>query len=270
MKSNVAIIIPIYKNSLTHYESISLKQISTVLADYPIIFCASAGLTPNYLPDDNYQSLLFFKEWDGQSVASYSQLLLSEYFYQQFENYTHILIAQLDTFVFRNELEDWANLHFDYIGAPWIFEVSNFTPHRSWLPLFHRFPSLRKIRRYLGDEYMVGNGGFSLRKVKTFLHILNSFKREIAHYKNVCQSQFHCGASVTFNEDVFWSVYVPKIYRLFKIPKFRTALRFAFEVNPQYCYELNNNSLPFGCHAWDKHGTAFWRPIFKEKYGYDI
>ena len=117
---------------------------------------------------------------------------------------------------------------------------------------------------------MVGNGGLSLRKTQTFLDVLEKYGREVGNYLQKCQKNFEGNISEAYNEDVFWGIYSPKLYSSFKIPKFKTALKFAFEIDPQLCYMLNDNKLPFGCHAWDKHGTDFWRPIFKEKYGYTI
>jgi hypothetical protein len=48
---------------------------------------------------------------------------------------------------------------------------------------------------------------------------------------------------------------------LLKLPNWQQALKFGFEQHPQLCYELNNQQLPFGCHAWEKYDYEFW-----EKY----
>jgi hypothetical protein len=58
----------------------------------------------------------------------------------------------LDSLVFNSNLHYWCNLNYDFIGAPWI-----------------KGPDLPWLR-----EEGVGNGGFSLRKVKSFLNLLNS------------------------------------------------------------------------------------------------
>jgi hypothetical protein len=62
------------------------------------------------------------------------------------------------------------------------------------------------------------------------------------------------------NEDQFWSDQATKYYPAFRIASFETGLRFAFEVDPRRCYELNNQTLPFGCHAWHKYDRSFWEP----------
>jgi hypothetical protein len=71
-----------------------------------------------------------------------------------------------------------------------------------------------------------------------------------------------------FNEDIFWAIEVNRKRKILKIPAYRKALKFAIELAPAKSLKLNNNEIPFGCHAWDKH-LDFWRPIFKN-YGYDI
>jgi len=40
---------------------------------------------------------------------------------------------------------------------------------------------------------------------------------------------------------------------------------FSFEVGPKHCFEKNNQTLPFGCHAWAKYDREFWKPyLLKE------
>ena len=63
------------------------------------------------------------------------------------------------------------------------------------------------------------------------------------------------------NNDIFWSYHAVKYLPDFKIPDWRTALRFAFEAAPRHCFELNGKELPFGCHAWPKFDRGFWDPF---------
>ena len=42
------------------------------------------------------------------------------------------------------------------------------------------------------------------------------------------------------------------------------AIKFSFEVMPSYLYKLNNNVLPFGCHAFEKYESDFWKIIFNK------
>jgi hypothetical protein len=51
-----------------------------------------------------------------------------------------------------------------------------------------------------------------------------------------------------------------KYYPDFNVASVEEGLRFAFEVAPKECFELNNLTLPFGCHAWPKYDRDFWKP----------
>jgi hypothetical protein len=62
------------------------------------------------------------------------------------------------------------------------------------------------------------------------------------------------------NEDIFWGYEAKKYYPEFRIASVEASLRFAFEVAPRLCFELNNHTLPFGCHAWHKYDREFWEP----------
>ena len=55
------------------------------------------------------------------------------------------------------------------------------------------------------------------------------------------------------NEDYFWSDEAVHFYPEFKVASFEDGLRFAFEVAPRLCLELNGGKLPFGCHAWPRY-----------------
>ena len=39
------------------------------------------------------------------------------------------------------------------------------------------------------------------------------------------------------------------------------GLRFAFEVSPRTCLDLNGGKMPFGCHAWARYDRSFWEPF---------
>jgi hypothetical protein len=71
-----------------------------------------------------------------------------------------------------------------------------------------------------------------------------------------------------YNEDMFWSIEVNRKKKRLNIPSCKTGLAFSIENFPERAMRLNNNQLPFGCHAWDKH-LDFWRPVFKDM-GFDI
>lgn len=274
---NVVIVIPIYKKAINDYEKIALQQCFKILKDYNICFVTYLGLDISeyiVLYQKFGNSKLFIKTFNKsyfESINAYSKLLISKMFYQKFKQFEYMLIYQTDCFVFKNELNFWIDKGYDYIGAPWFDGFEN-----------------TENTKFAG----VGNGGFSLRKISSFIKVLNSFSY-ITKPKTLLQIfnfQFHILKfpkrlynlivnltikNNTFfllndysnNEDLFWSIIVKNNFNWFKIPMEHEASRFCFEVNPAYLFNLNNNNLPFGCHAWQKIDFQFWK-YHIEKEGY--
>lgn len=231
MRERVAVVIPYYHSELTKYEKISFQNCISVLGRYPIIL-----LIPQKIPKEKYPSktgLHFEIVSDSyfESVESYNQLMVSMEFYQLFNKYEYILIFQLDAFVFSDSLMKFCDMGYDYIGAPWINGV-----------------------KYLKNKdrgvYYVGNGGLSLRKVISFLRVLDN--ENIKH--------------INIHEDLFWAIHDSEEFQVAPVD---VALKFSIEKHVQKCFRLNSNKIPFGCHAWEKYDFEFWNPFFQDM-GYDI
>jgi Protein of unknown function (DUF5672) len=236
-----AVVIPVYKSEPDPYEITSLIQCLKVFPNHSIIF-----VFPEDLNLTSYKKLCHgydvqWKSFDIKyfaSIEGYNDLMLSRCFYEAFTNYSYILIHQLDAFTFRNELDYWCSLNYDYIGSPWI---------NTWKqPDVSRTNWLKHIQQKIQNaDGFVGNGGYSLRKVKSFIIALALLSKEAKGFP--------------YNEDMFFSYYVPRKFPFFSIPSFQLALKFSFETEPNLCFQLNNRQLPFGCHAWDKNYDSFWK-----------
>jgi hypothetical protein len=264
----VAVIIPFYRTTISGYESIALQQCAKVLGNHPIIAVKPESLT---LPVDAGQlplaDVVNFDDTYFESIAGYNRLMLSEKFYSRFSDYEYILIYQLDAFVFSDELLQWCNKGFDYIGAPWLRDIEHgdlFKATKSKLQYyFHTRYDVQKNGEPSPKQFenRVGNGGFSLRRVQKFLQVCQTRQADIQRY--LLQTGRH-----QYNEDAFWSIEVNRKKKTLNIPDYKTAVGFAFENSPQRALNLNQQVLPFGCHAWDRH-VQFWSPIF-EQHGYNL
>ena len=62
--------------------------------------------------------------------------------------------------------------------------------------------------------------------------------------------QWYLRPDGTKNEDHFSSDRATHYVPDFKVASVEVGLRFAFEVAPRFCYDMNHRQLPFGCHAW--------------------
>jgi len=266
------IIIPIYKNYLTDYEILSLKQCCKILNNYKIIFVTYKKIDCSIYNDIcnsfnvifNYE---YFNKYYFNNIIGYNSLLISKNFYLRFKEYKYILIYQLDAYVFRDELEYWCNKEYDFIGAP-------------WLKLDKSKPTV-----FFQEIYNIGNGGFSLRNTKNSLKKINyyinilsvirlffSFYFEISNnrFKNILNLLFFIflfipnkiiriiffkSKFLKFNEDFIWS---RLFYKDKNIPSPLEASQFSFELYPEYLFILNNNKLPFGCHSWYSYYNYFF------------
>lgn len=182
--------------------------------------------------------------------------MLSKEFYEQFSEYEYMLIHQADAYIFKPELAYWCSLGYDYIGAPWYRENKLKSDNmKRWKMKYIPFiysASKRIHKRYwlMIDE--VGNGGFSLRKISTFIDVLNNVpQKKLDQYLRI--------ESNTYNEDAFWSMDASKYVPSYKKPRFEEALRFSIEMAPSECYEILGRKLPFGCHAFNKFEPDFWK-----------
>ena len=265
--NKVAVIIPFYRDIITAYEKIALQQCELVLSGHSKIAIKPLGIS---LPEEarlvNFAGIENFEDDYFDGIAGYNRLMLSAEFYHRFLQYEYVLIYQMDAFVFKDELLYWCDQNFDYIGPPWIKK----TYHKNLLG--HAFKKIKQklYARFnfydnaVPNQYQfdnkVGNGGFSLRKVKKFYDLCLAMKPVIEFY--IAQN------TANYNEDVFWSIEVNREKRILNIADLETGLRFAFEVPPKKVSYYNKDNLPFGCHDWDKY-LDFWRPILSF-YGYKL
>lgn len=282
---NCVVIIPIYKNVPAREERASIRQTFRVLGSHKIVFVTHAGCQL-----DAYREAAqaehgtvhteFFDKGYFDSTAHYSDLCFSEDFYLRFRDYEYMLICQPDAWVFRDELDYWCGLGYDYIGAPIYFPYSE--------------------KRFTRIFYGVGNGGFSLRRIDHCLRIIRANQHRIflkpgilgkiywngfLYNENYGKSRlrrlkllplfvakvlgFH-NSIAQFRrkgceEDAILSFWAHNAWGLTcRVPDEREAARFSFEVHPEYLFHMTGGQLPFGCHAFGKWDyDNFWRKHIK-------
>ena len=171
-----------------------------------------------------------FDESFFESTKTYNLLMLSADFYKRFINYDFMLIYQLDAYVFKDELGYWCEQGYDFIGAPW-----------------NRYDFLRN-KIHLIEAGV--NGGFSLRKIPSFIKVLS----DEGNGKIILKDFISSGR----NEDGFFSIQAKMIDQTFKVAPYGVAMNFSFEYKPEKLYEMTGHKLPFGCHAWEKCNPQFW------------
>ncbi len=262
MKELVIILIIAHKAELSEFEKASLAQCYKILRKYKIKLVCPEGLDVSDYKEVNPQAEFEFIDPKWQATyAMFNRLKIEPFLYRKFRKYKFILFYELDAWVFRDELEEWCKKEYDYIGAPW----------------FKGFHRAGPDSEFVG----IGNGGFSLRRIKTYLRSSYRFSyilkpaflfREYKKAPSV-DKFFKLLADLTFrnntfflfndfkgNEDFFWMRIVARDFPGFRIPSVEEALRFAIETNPS-TFIKSDKDLPFGCHAFLKYEPSFW-----EKY----
>ncbi|WP_445736050.1 DUF5672 family protein [Mariniflexile sp.] len=254
-KKLVTIIIPIYKANLSKTEQMSLNQCMKVLGEFDIVFVQPEKLDSSSINFGGKIRTELFPDHYFENVYGYNSLMLSEDFYKRFLDFKYMLVYQLDAFVFKNELKEWCDKGYDYIGAPWIA-----SPNTIVKKILGVFDSKRKKERSK-IFFKVGNGGFSLRNIPKSYKIAQEMKSEIETNLKRDKNDFY------IMEDVFWCITVPKHYPDFSIPEYREALGFAMDRKPDLAFKLNKKILPFGCHGFDKPKVeGFWKDILISNY----
>lgn len=149
VEDDVLIVVPVYSSSPSAFELRSLRQLLGVSPGREVRLYTHLGcdVSPYRRAAAEVGRELGVELFDGAFFASardYNRLCLTRDFYERARPHTHILIHQLDAWLFRDELSRWTM--YDYVGAP----------------------------IYLGDALVgVGNGGLSLRRVEHCLRVLD-------------------------------------------------------------------------------------------------
>jgi hypothetical protein len=180
----------------------------------------------------------------------------------------------LDCLVFSSNLEEWCRKGWDYVGAPWLKNADE--PTEGFSAVGNGGLSLRNVRsalsvltskqlvedpkkraRQTGRLSFLDEGLKSAPRLKRMIGAVKNFLHRYGYHNNV-RWRVRQLAEMKTHEDVFWAFEAPKMMTHFHIPEPLEALDFSFEMAPRYCFNVNSGRLPFGCHAWSKYDREFW------------
>lgn len=236
----VAVLIPTQKEKLNLFEKAALKQVGKILGNYEIIFVLPDSVNAKFVNVIKNAKIERFGDENFVSVSAYSNLMLETEFYYRFIDYEYVLIYQLDAFVFKDCLDMYCNMNYDYIAAPLYSHL---------------------LDEVAGDV-VVCNGGFSLRRVSACIRILENLRNEILGEKYK--------TDILNAEDVFWAICGQRNDIEFSVPPIDVATRFSMEANFGDCMQsLKKGELPFGTHSWIDTNYHLWKPVI-EKFGYTL
>lgn len=254
-----AIVVIYYKEMDSEYDRISRRHLDKYLSNYDMFGVQPEGLSwtcPGL-------KIIRMADHHFESRYTYNKLLLNAQFYEQFSDYSHILIYQFDSLIFSDQLQYWCEQDYDYIGAGWYRPIIEAYTKNLW-PFAERG---------------AGNGGLSLRKVDTFISHLSKkhsifnaalksgmngklgLARDLVRYRShldVHNYQYHD----MLNEDVYFGLYANAFDSMFEVAPLEISNLFSFEYAPDFLLQATNGMLPFGCHAWYRFDDIkkFWSP----------
>lgn len=263
MNKKALVVTPVYKKDLDKYELISIKSAIKHLHAYEKTVMAPE----KFMHDEEFHkiwndfgySITYFDDKHFEGIEAHNRFMLTADFYERFTDYEYILVCQTDVLILSDRLEEWLSKGHDFIGAPWVYK------DEGGLKFNH-----------------AGNGGFSLRRVQSFLEVIKAehfYPKELDKafldhqyynpYPIMMKTLLHLKPLRRFaalfqsvyyaNEDRFWSCYATFYRNEFKVADVKESLSFAFEQYPKFCYEHNDKELPFGTHAWQEYDLAFWK-----------
>lgn len=280
MKEPVAVVIPVYRSDLSGDEQRSLEQCLKVLGSHPIrligpeSFDFRAFVESYRLPES--VKMERFDDGHFRGIRDYNRLMLEPHFYKRFEKFERILIHQLDSWVFRDELLNWCRKGFDYIGGLW-FEgfQGEFYSDRLLLPgngglslrrveamrmILEKRPRLRDAD-WLTDRFLNPKFSFRARLRQRIL-----FPLRLLGWRNRIGDEQWVGR---INEDIFFAKVAPRRVRRFEVPSVEKAFLFSWDQRPEELFK-RFGSLPFGCHGWSRDdgvyrgNRRFWAEILQK------
>ena len=262
----VTVVIPIYTLNLDDTELLALRQCFKVLGGHDIAIIKPRSLdlsplnriiggTPRYRVeafDDSY-----FAGREG-----YNRLMLSTELYERFLSSQYIFIHQTDVYVFRDELDNWCQRGYDYIGAPWlpaIGDVSGYNLVRRAIYLIRRgLGKFKPTCHAINLKYKVGNGGCSLR------HTRHLYEASLKMTELLTRAANGSSNSEYF-EDVVWSVRVNEEQPgTLSVAPCEEAVRFSVESHPSMAMRLSGGRMPMATHAFARRrNRSFWKQYIK-------
>lgn len=275
------VVVPIYRPDINYYEIISLRRTFsqlgshtvTILSPESTISCISSMLERVLPADSTYRLHVVDDHWLS-SHRAYNQLMLTELFYRHYSGFSHLLVCQLDAYVFEDQLLEWCNTAFDYIGAP-----------------LHSSDDPAEFSRPL----CVGVGGFSLRRIDAFLLALSAnpqiFRTDdlleriapfnlngklyllirfiISRLKGECRLAVpgnRLAFSMGINEDVLYAKHLPRHFPAFNVADAHSGLAFSIDKQVEESLSILGGRLPFAAHAWwtFQDNLQAWKPLIQE------
>jgi len=162
------ILIPTHKRVLDHRERLRLEI--TMANNKSINFILPQSIVREFRKQ-NFGNVNFvgFSDSYFRSVKTYNAMLLNEDFWKVFSEFEQVVICQTDAILIKN-LSELGTSSYDYIGARWGSRRCRLINGR--ITINSKKHYLLPYRRL-----EIGNGGLSVRRVKTCISIIRAITK---------------------------------------------------------------------------------------------
>ncbi len=255
--SHTCVVVTFVFRDLNPKEAAFMKQNATMLRKHPFVVVHPKRYSVDkLLTEYPWLTEKAVEDHWMSSVMSYNAMMLSPWFYEMFADYEYLLICQTDAYVFSDQLLDWCQRGYDYVGAPWLANDTFYERTLGTLirPLMKRLLPMRNYHIHSDHIYHeVGNGGFCLRRISKMIQVLRDNQDIIRQCKGKHERM----------EDVLICIILAQKETI-KKPSWKEALYFSFEKAPRWCLDMTYGTLPFGCHDTNaRYWDSFWKERIK-------
>ena len=140
-----AVIIPVYKTQPSRTDLISIWQTLRVMSPRrEVYYLVPTGMDLSAYPR---AGVIEAPGYLFTGRESYSRMCCRPELYELLSGYDYMLLIQHDAWLFRDDLDEFMEMGYDYIGAPIIVGAWRF------------------------DRPLIGNGGLSLRRIEAFCDV---------------------------------------------------------------------------------------------------
>lgn len=238
MANYVPLVIPAYRIDLSESE---LKRIQISLSHNNYgIFLLPESIVKDFRRVHKFDcEVVSFPDYWFTSRNSYSSLFLQSFFWERFKSFDYIAVCQTDAIALKN-LEPLLRLNYCYVGSSWSKKKCRLLNGKIY----------EDYRKYFFLPYQsisVGNGGLSLRHVKSSLEAI-SIMMKIARWYKLTSGET--------NEDLVFS-YVFKKYH-FPLPSSKQADKIFLETKAA---DLDDIPDVYGFHALGRFNPSLERKI---------
>jgi hypothetical protein len=260
MKNSAVIVVPVHRPAPTANERIGLRQLGRLMHGRPIVL-----VSPETLDSSGYRewlpsavNLKVAPHW-MESIRAYNRMMISPLIYNHplLSGYSHMLLHEPDAVLLKDELDQWSEEPYDFIGSPWTrqdpkalagvalcqgansgLSLTNLAAMRRVTSSWLRWHSWRHV---LGDLYY---GILERNRSKLRRGLVAAYPGGLLR-----------GAHRLYNTgwDIFFTYVVPSMVPYFRVAPPDVCVRFGWETGTYACKAYTNGVPPFGLHAWTKY-----------------